>query len=270
MTDIKTVIVTGCPRGGTTAYARVINALGIPFITTRPLPKSRDMEYKPMSDHLQAGEWAKAQSISDDINFRLESAYREKKVDEASRPSCSTSSEKFVPRWGFKTPGVLGALDEILLRFCDPFVVYVLRDPFATALSVKNRHGEGYSGRTLRLVSEEQQRACILLPDRLPDRHVFVSFERLLTRTRPVVSDLCDTLCIRPDDWETNKEFNQRFNTAVDEVRLDDFRYNASLECPQCGTQVSGFASLCSDCAAAGTETVVRGTFDQVEQFADA
>ena len=182
--EAMTVIITGSPAGGTTCVSRVVDALGV------TIKYSQDRPDRTHEDFLLGLNITQGQPIIDTVE-----EYNKKH-----------------PRWGFKFPGIFGHLGEYIDQFRDPVIIYVLRDPLAVYQSLQRHAKCKIDSNSLKLIAEELQRVIHLLPEmNIP--YLFVSYEKMMTRTRLTIEEIAEFLEV---------PFKEE---ALNEVILADPRY---------------------------------------------
>ena len=178
-----TVIITGSPAGGTTCVSRVVDALGI------------TIQYRPDNDRTHE-DFALGLGITAGLPIA----------------DIIESYDRQHERWGFKFPGIFGHLGKYIDQFRNPVILYVFRDPVAIHQSLKRHAKCVVSPDSLKLIADETQRVVHLLPE-MGVPHLFVSYERMVTRTHLAIGEIAEFLGV---------PFHE---AAVDQVRFADRRY---------------------------------------------
>lgn len=124
VSDQKTFIVYGVPRGGTTMVARVVEQLGVPMGKNLPLNyEDQDFNFDKMSDQLKADPALMHQALRRAIRKR--------------------NQEYQV--WGWKYPRAHRYLPAILENIRRPHLICVMRDPVASSFRPLRRKSNGSS-----------------------------------------------------------------------------------------------------------------------------
>ena len=183
----KTVIVTGCGRGGTSVIAGAIHALGIPMVNDPETSVNfEDSAFIDARFDLETTPGSGAPYI--ETCRRIRSVIKLRNKQEIS--------------WGWKDPYAYHYLRGIIDSCRNPHIIYVIRNPFDTAQSMKKaahtvgeslsiEEAYGHSLITLKWIWESIQHcgAPTLL----------VSFDQALNNKVDLISDLITFLEIDPD-----------------------------------------------------------------------
>jgi hypothetical protein len=189
----KTVIVTGCGRGGTSAIAGAIHALGITMVD--------DAE---TSINFEDSEFTAAGT---DLKLKDQSASPYIQTCQQIR-SIINIRNQINQSWGWKDPYAHHYLRGIIDICRNPLLIYVVRNPFDIAnsmikaarcsgetLTIENAFG--HSLQTLQWIWESAQHCGVPT--------LFVSFEQALFNKVQLITDLCTFLELNPDQESLNK-----------------------------------------------------------------
>lgn len=178
LADSKTIIVCGNFRGGTTAVAQLLHAVGIPMGERMdPNNNCEDLDFQQLL-------------IQDTVNR------------EELRALIKKRNERYGV-WGFKFPGAHVHMPEILTSFRNPHVVYVFRDPYAVGDSEQRRTGQSLYAMMARTVQYNRQMIDLLQQQVCPGHPV--SFEHLLVRPEAVIDNLLGFLSITVGRWQRRR-----------------------------------------------------------------
>ena len=167
--EVRTVVVLGVGRGGTSLIAGCLRALGIAM--------GRNV-------HPLKHEWSPVVYMADG------------RPDLAATYRAIAAMDHEFELWGWKSPRDFGQLDKIASLLRDPGFIFVTRDILESALS-----GLAYQNMPLELGLYEAAAVYQSLADRLrflPWPTLFVSYADALVHPQPLVDLLCSFLNIHP------------------------------------------------------------------------
>ncbi|MGR3636226.1 MAG: sulfotransferase [Shimia sp.] len=156
---IRTFPVFGSPRGGTTAVARVIGAMGVYLGADLPIN-------------------------FEDPQF---SRGRAKAIDAISERNETHSI------WGWKFPNAVNTLDGYVNSLRNPRFICVTRDLTANAVGIVSRHDKFYDLRAIEHALLNTQRNMAFIA-RLRRPTLMVSYEKLVMKPEATVAEVAEFL----------------------------------------------------------------------------
>ena len=177
----KTLLVLGAPRGGTSAIAGALSAMGIYMGRGASAPV---FESLALANAIEANERERARKIIEGFNAEHET-------------------------WAFKRPGFTRVVSEFHGFFRNPVYLVILRDPVATASRsfISGRLKLNYLKKLRRVTAAYESIVNFVETSGAPT--VFISYEKLLQDPRSTLGIIVDELGLNipPDRLSRAVEF---------------------------------------------------------------
>lgn len=180
--DSRTVIVIGCGRGGTTAVAGVVDALGVRMVEENQ-PETRI--------NMEDGEFVSCvlDEQPEPGSPRYPGLYRRIGKVIARRNAAYVN-------WGWKDPSVDLYLDGVIQQVRNPLIIFVLRNVFDVGMSHIAAGEQSFEAAFDQSLQRYHREWGLVLKLGLPT--MFVGFERMLAHREDFVGQLVEFLRLAP------------------------------------------------------------------------
>lgn len=203
ITERKSIIICGAPRGGTSFAASVFLQLGVPFKRTRKDRISPRKEHNHLKEAFQADDLGRVRQIIDEFSSRH-------------------------PVWGWKLPEIERRFSTISELVPNPHFVVIFKEPLSIAVRSAERRSKNPINVLQQVVAVHQRLAAIAATTEHP--LLLVSYDKAITKLPNFLEAAAGFAGISSYDEAA----------VIAGIREDGRRY---LEEPQSGSSVPASAS---------------------------